>query len=123
MILDLYGCDPATFTRESITEWLKQLCELIDMQREDLHFWDYEGFPEEKAKAPDHLQGTSVVQFITTSDVVGHLLDVLKEGYINIFTCKEFDDKLAADFTATWFGTDDYDSQLIIRGKRSKCKL
>ena len=33
LILDLHGCDASKFTRESITEYFEQLCDLIDMQR------------------------------------------------------------------------------------------
>ena len=38
LIIDLYDCDVETFTREKITSWLKELCNLINMKREDLHF-------------------------------------------------------------------------------------
>ena len=37
LILDMHGCDTSKFTRVSITEYFERLCELIDMQREDLH--------------------------------------------------------------------------------------
>jgi len=48
LILDLHGCDITTFNRESITNYFITLCKAIDMQREDLHFWDYEGVPEDE---------------------------------------------------------------------------
>ena len=57
LILDLYDCDSLRFTRKHIGDFFKQLCELIDMEREDLHWWDYEGEPEEYDKAPEHLKG------------------------------------------------------------------
>jgi len=38
LILDLHGCDATTFTRDNITAYFERLCELIDMQREALHF-------------------------------------------------------------------------------------
>jgi S-adenosylmethionine/arginine decarboxylase-like enzyme len=120
LILDLYGCDPSTFNRISIEKWLKQLCDLIDMQREDLHFWDYEGCPEEKANAPVHLVGTSAVQFITTSDIVIHTVDMLQECYINIFSCKDFDLLPTVDFTKNWFKAGRYEYQAVTRGRMSK---
>lgn len=120
LIIDLYGCDVSKFNRESITEWLKQLCELIDMNREDLHFWDYEDCPEEKAGAPPHLVGTSAVQFITTSDIVIHTVDLLKECYINVFSCKEFEVVAAVDFITDWFGSHKYSYKTVIRGRLSK---
>lgn len=122
MILDLYKCDSKKFNRESITRWLIELCELLDMQREDLHFWDYEDCPEEKAKAPIHLVGTSAVQFITTSDIVIHTIELVGECYINIFTCKEFSELDAIKMTREWFSSKEYEYHIITRGSRSKAK-
>ena len=123
MILDLYGCDPATFNRESIEEWLIKLCEMIDMQREDLHWWDYEGVPEEDIPMKPHLRGTSVVQFISTSNIVVHTLDLLGEVYINLFSCKKFDGEIAAIFTKNWFRSDSFEKRILERGKFSKAKI
>ena len=72
LILDLHGCDPTNFTRESITAYFDKLCVLIDMKREDLHFWDDVGLPEEDRQTSPHTQGTSAVQFILTSSIVIH---------------------------------------------------
>ena len=47
LILDMHGCDPTTFTRDSISAYFERLCVLIDMKREALHFWDDVGVPEE----------------------------------------------------------------------------
>ena len=121
LILDLYGCDVNTFNRESIEEWLERLCKLIGMNREDLHFWDYQGVPKEDILYDQkHLVGTSAVQFITTSDIVIHTLDLLGECYINIFSCKDFDSDRAAFFTKKWFGAEKILTTEIIRGKESK---
>ena len=59
LILDLHGCDTSKFNRESITKYFEQLCDLIDMQREDLHFWDDVGVREEDKQTSPHTQGTS----------------------------------------------------------------
>ena len=40
LILDLHACDAAKFTRGDIERFCTGLCELIDMERCDLHFWD-----------------------------------------------------------------------------------
>lgn len=121
LILDLYGCNTRTFNRKSIENWLKQLCELIGMKREGLHWWDYKDEKEEDIPYDQpHLVGTSCVQFITTSDIVIHTVDLLGECYINIFSCKEFDAEKARDFTMNWFGAKEYDKMFITRGKRSQ---
>jgi S-adenosylmethionine/arginine decarboxylase-like enzyme len=103
LILDLCDCNPDTFTRDSIARYLVNLCNLIEMERADLYWWDYEGYPEEYKKAPGHLKGTSCVQFIMTSTIVIHTLDELKKIFINIFACKDFDESATKNLTESWF--------------------
>lgn len=104
VILDLHECSTDKFTREGLTEYFVQLCKLLDMERCDLHFWDYEDKPEEYEKAPDHLKGISAIQFISTSNITVHTLDVLKRVYLNIFSCREFDSQAVHEFSAKFFG-------------------
>ena len=54
LIIDLHQCDPTLFNRKDLTRFFDELCELIDMEQEDLHFWDYEDDLEAKAMAPAH---------------------------------------------------------------------
>ena len=115
LILDLHGCDNSTFTRESISEYFESLCELIDMKREALHFWDDVGVPEEEKQTSPHTQGTSAVQFILTSSIVIHALDQLGAIYINMFSCKEFDPNLAERFTIKWFSAKNCSARIIER--------
>jgi len=104
LVLDIHGGNPETFTRDSIREYLKELCKRIDMEAEDLHFWDYEDDPEGYAEAPIHLKGISAVQFIKTSTIVLHTLTEMKRVYVNIFSCKDFDGPKTKIFTLKWFG-------------------
>ena len=115
LILDLHDCDVSTFTRESIAEYFSGLCELIDMKREDLHFWDDVGVAEEDKQTSPHTQGTSAVQFILTSSIVIHALDQLRAVYINMFSCKAFDPKVAEEFTIEWFGASHCSARFIDR--------
>lgn len=115
LILDLHGCDNSTFTRESISQYFERLCELIDMKREALHFWDDVGVPEEEKQTSPHTQGTSAVQFILTSSIVIHALDQLGAIYINMFSCKEFDPNLAERFTIKWFSAKNCSARIIER--------
>lgn len=103
LILDLHDCSVSTFNRESIEKYLIKLCVLIDMNREDLYWWDYQNEPEEYEKAPAHLKGTSCVQFISTSTITIHTKDVLKTLNVDIFTCKEFEPYIVKEFTEKWF--------------------
>lgn len=103
LILDLHGCNLPS-TREMLTHFFADLCKVIDMQREDLHFWDYEGDPKGYEEAPDHLKGISAIQFIRTSNITIHTIDVQKKVFLNIFSCKDFDSWKVVDFTQKYFG-------------------
>ena len=103
LILDLHNCDTATFNRNSIKEYFKELCDLIDMERCKLSWWDDHGVPEEEKQTEKHLKGTTAVQFILTSNIVIHTLDLLGTVYINIFSCKDFESDIVKNFSAKWF--------------------
>lgn len=103
LILDLHNCDTETFNRTSIKKYFDELCVLIDMEQCEFHFWDDEGVPEEEKQTDPRTTGTSAIQFIITSNITIHTLDLLKSVYINIFSCKEFDSVLAGKFSKKWF--------------------
>ena len=115
LILDLHGCDVTTFNRESLDNYFETICKAIDMQRCELHFWDDVGVPPEEQQTSPHTKGTSAVQFILTSTIVIHTLDLLKAVYINIFSCKEFDKDKAEKLTKEWFGARECRSHFIER--------
>ena len=115
LLLDLHGCDAAKFTRESIRDFCAELCDLIDMERCDLHFWDDVGVAPEEQQTDPKTKGTSAVQFILTSTIVIHTLDLMKAVYVNIFSCKTFDTDAAAQFTAEWFGSADWTANVVFR--------
>jgi len=115
LILDLHDCDGDSFTRQSIAQFCAELCDLIDMECCDLHFWDDVGVPEEEQQTNSKTKGTSAVQFILTSTIVIHTLDLMKAAYVNIFSCKEFDTDEAAKFTAKWFGSPNWTANVVVR--------
>ncbi len=115
LILDLHNCNVDQFTRNHIKKYFIKLCNLINMKREDLHFWDYAGQKKEYKKAPDHLKGISAIQFISTSNITIHSLDSLKKIYINIFSCKNFDEAIVIQFSEKWFDGDVVNKQIIRR--------
>lgn len=104
LILDLHECDISTFNRSSLENYFVELCDLIDMQRCELHFWDDLNVPEEDKQTSPHTTGTSAIQFILTSNITIHTLDILQKVFINIFTCKDFSTSEAEKFTVEWFG-------------------
>jgi len=103
LVLDLHNCDPKKFNRSTLRRYFRELCDLINMQRCKLVWWDDYGLPKKKRQTEPHLKGTSAVQFIMTSNVTIHTLDLLERVYLNIFSCKEFDAGVAAKFSAKFF--------------------
>ena len=116
LILDLHECNPEKFTRYHIRRFFMELCSEIDMEACKISWWDYKNYPEEYAKAPPHLKGTSAVQFISTSNITIHVLDDMKCVYLNIFSCKDFDSSGAVIFCIRFFGAGSYTQQTITRG-------
>lgn len=115
LIIDLHHCNPETFNRKDIKKYFKELCNLIDMERCKLSWWDDHGLPPEECQTEPHLKGTTAVQFIMTSNIVIHTLDLMGSVYINIFSCKDFDPQAASDFTANWFQGKVVNSHVIDR--------
>jgi S-adenosylmethionine/arginine decarboxylase-like enzyme len=103
LILDLHDCDSKLFTRENITKFFIELCDSIEMERCDLHFWDDLATPEEEKETESHLKGTSAIQFIKTSNITIHTLDILESIHLNIFSCKEFDTNQVIELAEYWF--------------------
>ena len=104
MILDLHECNVDRFNRKDITAFFAELCDRIEMEAADLHFWDdVDTLPGEKQTEP-HLVGTSAIQFILTSNITIHTLDLLGRVYLNIFSCKDFDTTTVHSFCVEFFG-------------------
>ena len=104
LIIDMHDVkNTKLFTRRNIKKFMIELCKLLDMKRENLYFWDELYTPKKYRFTEEHLIGTSAIQFITTSNITIHTLDVMKRVYLNIFTCKPFDEKLAINFCKKWF--------------------
>jgi S-adenosylmethionine/arginine decarboxylase-like enzyme len=115
LVLDLHSCDVSRFNRSSIDRFFTELCDLIDMEKCEVHFWDDIGIPLEDQQKLPHTKGTSAVCFILTSSIVIHTLDLLKAAYVNVFSCKSFDPVSARQFTQDWFGAKDCRESFLTR--------
>lgn len=97
IIIDLHGCNIENFSKERLDLFFAELCHLSDMTPV--------GKPKywlEKSNVP-HLKGYSGIQFIKTSSIVIHTLDILKSAYINFFSCKDFNPKKVLSFVKGHF--------------------
>ena len=103
LILDLHGCEVSTFNRESLDNYFEKLCKAINMEKCERYFWDDVGVAEDERQTSPHTKGTSAVQFILTSTIVIHTLDLMAAVYVNIFSCKQYDADLAEEITKDWF--------------------
>ena len=110
LIIDLHDCDlEGLVNKEKLTEFFVTLCEKIDMTRHgDPLFWeDYSDLP--------HLNGVSAMQFIETSTIVCHPLPMLKSVYVNVFSCKEFDEQVALDYCVDFWRAKKEVHNLVVR--------
>lgn len=103
LVLDLHNCNTKKFKRTTIRRFFQELCGLIDMKRCELFWWDDHGLPPEECQTESHLKGTTAIQFIMTSNITIHTLDLLGNVYLNIFSCKDFDAKKATEFSRKFF--------------------
>ena len=85
------------------------------MKAEKLYWWDDQGVKAELRQTDARTKGTTAIQFILTSNITIHTLDILKNVYINVFSCKDFDPEVAKKFSEEWFKGKIVNSQLIER--------
>ncbi len=95
--IDLESCNPDTIRdAEAIKRYVVELCELIDMKRfgetHVVHFGEDE-----------RVAGFSMFQLIETSCISAHFANATNTSYIDIFSCKCYDPKVAAEFTRKFF--------------------
>ena len=109
LIADLKGCDLPGLSEEKMRKFFIELCDRIDMKRHGTPlFWS------DSSNVP-HLNGTSGIQFIETSNVVCHALPLLKAVYINLFSCKEFDPEDALRFCKEFWGATSENHTVLTR--------
>lgn len=114
-IIDCYGCDAKLFSRKQIRQYFKMLVKLLDMQAGDLYFWDDVGVPKAEKQTRPETKGTSAIQFILTSNITIHCLDILERVYVNIFSCKGFSAHDAEKFTREFFWANRSSCKTVLR--------
>lgn len=89
LILDLGGCSRRAITDEqALRAFTAHLVDAIDMRAygtaQLVHFGE-----------GDVIAGYSLVQLIETSAITGHFVDSTGDAYLDIFSCKAFDESVA----------------------------
>jgi len=110
LILDLYNCDPKVIrSKKKILEYSNKLCDLIKVKKY--------GKPvcERFAFVLPHVTGYSLMQLIESSSITGHFSELWNRVFINIFSCKTFNHKIAIDFTKKFFKAKKIKNRVLIR--------
>jgi len=110
LIMDLSECDLSVMrSAKKIREYADKLCKLIKMKKYGKALVPYFGTDK------PFTAGYSLVQLIETSSITGHFSEHWKTAYINIFSCKVYDEKLALEFTREFFKAKKVKSRYIVR--------
>lgn len=96
--IDIYECDPALIrSADHIRQFVKDLCELIEMKRfgetQVVHFGEDE-----------RVAGYSMVQLIETSLISAHFANQTNATYLDVFSCKPYNPDVVRQFSCDYFG-------------------
>jgi len=107
--IDLVGCNDNISKPPRIRRFCIELCKKIKMKRF--------GPTHLKRFGVGKLEGYSFMQFIETSSITAHFEEQQnpKKAFIDIFSCKDFDEKMAGEFCKSFFGADKAKIRVLIR--------
>jgi S-adenosylmethionine decarboxylase len=95
-IIDAAGCDPeAIKDYDNVYTFAKQLVKDIDMVAY--------GEPQIVNFGSGDKAGFTLVQLIETSNICAHFVNELNEMYLDVFSCKPFDDKVVEELVVKHF--------------------
>jgi len=111
LILNLYDCEIKKITDKNVIEnFVINLCDkVIMMKRYGEAFIPHFGHDNPLTS------GYSLVQLIETSSITAHFSEYKRAVYLNIFSCRWFDAKAAANFAKKWFGAKKSTQKLVQR--------
>jgi S-adenosylmethionine decarboxylase len=66
----------------------------------------------------DDKAGYTLVQLIETSNITGHFCDNTGDAYLDVFSCKYFDENVARAVVQDWFKPETIDMKVINRDAR-----
>lgn len=96
-ILDAAGCDLDKMTSyENVYNFAKQLVKDIDMVAY--------GEPQIVNFGSGNKAGYTLVQLIETSNICAHFANENQEMYLDVFSCKPFNERIVEDLVVKYFG-------------------
>jgi len=94
--IDLHGCDNKLLkSPRAIKRFVSELCKLLNMKKS--------GATLVKRFGSGRLEGYSMMQFIETSSIVAHFDEFGNRAFLDVFSCKKYDAKVAAAFCKKFF--------------------
>ncbi len=110
-LIDLKGCDPETIRNEdNIHRFVETLIDEIEMvPLSDLSLVYCETTDPNK-------YGYSFYRMIQDSHISGHLVDIDNSGYIEVFSCKDYDPEKVVDVVQVFFDPQDIVVRTLNRG-------
>lgn len=108
--INLTGCNSHVSNPNKIKEFIDSLCLEIKMTKHGPLHIDKFGY--------GNLFGFSCMQFIETSSITCHFDDLkgkLNRAFIDIFSCKDFDENKALKFCIKFFDAKEHEMKIFIR--------
>jgi len=108
LILDCAACDKSKITDPAnITAFAKELVKRIDMVAY--------GEPQVIRFGSGNKEGYTLVQLIETSNICAHFCNDSGDGYIDVFSCKEFNNQVVIDIIREFFNPENFNTTFLTR--------
>ena len=115
LILDMNGCNQELLAnKQNIIQWTQELIKAIDMVAYG------EPVIEHFATHSHEAAGYTMVQLIETSAISAHFAENIGQVYIDIFSCKSFDNKIAREICEKYFEPALINQNVLMRGMFEK---
>lgn len=113
LIMDLAGCNDNITKKKQIAEFAKEMVKKIKMKAV--------GDPIIRYLLPgDAKAGYSMLQLIETSDLTAHFATKTRTVYCDVFSCKEYDPKVAEEVVRKYFAPEKMKTKFTIRDALKK---
>ncbi len=112
LVLDLAGCPRDRLVNaDNLRAWVKDLIDAIKMKAY--------GEPQLEHFATHSFDaaGYTLLQLIETSNICAHFAENLGQVYIDIFSCKRFDNDIAVQVCRKYFAPETVQIHVLERGR------
>jgi S-adenosylmethionine/arginine decarboxylase-like enzyme len=107
-IIDCKSCNTNISNIDMVSEFIKSLVQKIDMVAHGDLVIDRFGEGDDV--------GISACQLIITSSITIHTNDKHKDLYLDVFSCKWFDEKIIINMINTYFWPETLNTNILLRG-------